>query len=54
MTSLNQSLEKHHKPIIYTLTIMLAFFAIACTFDAAIPVCHYLFGCDHAMHLAIG
>jgi hypothetical protein len=26
------------------------FFAAACTFHDVIPICHYLFGCDHGMH----
>jgi hypothetical protein len=29
---------------------LLAFFVLACTFHDVIPVCHYLFGCDHGMH----
>jgi hypothetical protein len=25
-------------------------FLTACLFHDVIPICHYLFGCDHAMH----
>jgi hypothetical protein len=28
------------------------FFAAACTFHDVIPICHFLFGCDHGMHAA--
>jgi hypothetical protein len=27
------------------------FFAAACTSHDILPVCHYIFGCDHNMHL---
>lgn len=50
MNAINESLEKHHRPIIYALTFSLLFFAAACTFHTAIPVCHYIFKCDHNMH----
>ncbi len=52
MTAINESLETHHRPIIFSLTFVILFFAASCTFHDIIPVCHYLFGCDHALHLA--
>jgi hypothetical protein len=52
MTAINQSLEKHHRPIIFSLASVILFFAASCMFHDVIPVCHYLFGCDHAMHLS--
>ena len=51
MNAYNQLLEKHHKGIIYSLLFVIAFFVASCTFHDIIPVCHYLFGCDHQMHL---
>jgi hypothetical protein len=29
---------------------VILFFLAACTFHDVIPVCHWLFGCDHLMH----
>jgi hypothetical protein len=51
MHSLNASLEQHNKPIIYSLLFVIVFFAAACTFHESIPNCHYLFGCDHHLHM---
>jgi hypothetical protein len=31
---------------------VVVFFAAACTFNDIIPICHYLFGCDHLLHAA--
>jgi len=52
MNAINQSIEQHHKGIIYSLLFVIVFFVAACTFHDIIPVCHYLFGCDHQVHLA--
>lgn len=51
MSSLNTSLALYHRPIIFSLFIGIVFFAAACTFHDVIPICHYLFGCDHNMHM---
>jgi len=53
MATFNAALERHHRPIIFTLTFIVVFFAAACTFHDLIPVCHYLFGCDHGLHTAM-
>ena len=50
MGTLFGTLEKHHRLIIGVQAFLLAFFVLACTFHDVIPVCHYLFGCDHGMH----
>jgi hypothetical protein len=50
MDSINATLEQHHRPIIFSLTLVVLFFAAACTFHDVIPICHYLFGCDHHLH----
>ena len=51
MGTINQSIEKHHRPIIFSLLFVIVFFAASCTFHDIIPICHYLFGCDHNMHV---
>ncbi len=50
MSTIAASVERHHQLIIAGLTLVIFFFVTACTFHDTIPVCHYLFGCDHAMH----
>ncbi len=50
MTVVSTTIEKHHQKIIAGLLVVIVFFAAACTFHDTIPICHYLFGCDHAMH----
>ena len=50
MAALSATVERHHRAIIAVLVLMIALFLLACTFHDVIPVCHYLFGCDHALH----
>ena len=50
MNAINQTMEKHHRVIIFSLLCFVLFFIVSCTFHDVIPVCHYLFGCDHHMH----
>ena len=50
MTTLTQSVETHHKAIILSLLSLIAVFLVACTFHDVLPICHYVFGCDHAFH----
>lgn len=52
METFNVLLERHHRPIIVTLALVVVFFAAACMFHDVIPICHYLFGCDHGLHAA--
>lgn len=52
MPTVNVVLERHHRPIIFTLAFVVMSFATACTLHDVIPICHYLFGCDHALHVA--
>ncbi len=53
MHTLDALMESHHRPIIFSLMFVIVFFAASCTFHDIIPICHYLFGCDHALH-AVG
>ena len=50
MTTNPTVIDRHSRLIIGVLTFVILFFAVSCTFHDVIPVCHYLFGCDHAMH----
>ncbi len=53
MAALNVWLEKHHKVIIPALGLVVLTMVAACTFHDAIPVCHWLFGCDHNLHAGL-
>jgi len=48
--TLSETVEKNHKLIIGVLGFMVVFFLAACTFHDVIPVCHWLFKCDHLLH----
>lgn len=50
---MNGFIDRNHRAIIYSLAFVVVFFAAACTFHDAIPVCHFLFGCDHSLHTAV-
>jgi len=50
MATFNAVLEMHHRPIIFALAFVVVFFAAACTFHDVLPICHYIFGCDHQLH----
>jgi hypothetical protein len=52
MHAINTWIDQHYRSIIYSLGFVVLFFAASCTFHDVIPVCHYLFGCDHLMHLS--
>ena len=53
MTAFAGAVEKHHKLIILLLAFIILFFLVACIFHDAIPICHWLFKCDHRMHAGI-
>jgi hypothetical protein len=50
MSAFAATVEKHHQLIILALVGVILFFLVACTFNSTIPICHWLFGCDHLMH----
>ena len=52
MDTVNASIARHHRAIILSLAFVVIFFAASCTFHGAIPICHYVFGCDHQLHVA--
>jgi hypothetical protein len=49
-TALIQTVDNHPRLVALSLASVIVFFAVACTFNAAIPVCHWLFHCDHWFH----
>jgi len=49
-TTMSEVIEKNHRLIISILLLANVFFVMACTFHDVLPICHYLFGCDHGMH----
>lgn len=51
MATISATMERPHRLIIAGLFSIIVFFAAACTFHDTIPICHYLFGCDYALHL---
>lgn len=50
MPVIARTIEEHPKLIAAVLAAVILFFATACLLHDIIPVCHYLFGCDHRMH----
>ena len=52
MVTINVWIDKYNRTIIFSLAFVVVFFATSCTFHDIIPVCHYLFGCDHHLHVA--
>ena len=47
MTAIAEAVERHYLGIIYSQLGVILFFALACTFNGVLPVCHWLFNCDH-------
>jgi hypothetical protein len=50
MSAIYQAMEKYHKAIIYTQFGLILLFLFACTFHDVLPICHWLFNCDHMLH----
>ena len=48
MPALTAAIEARHRLIIGSLGAVILFFLAACILNGVIPVCHYVFGCDHA------
>ena len=53
MTALANSVEKHHRLIILSLMSAIVVFLAACTFHDVLPICDYVFGCDHGFHSVV-
>lgn len=50
MTGFNESILRHHRVIIGAQLSLIVLFLVACAFNDLIPICHYVFGCDHDLH----
>ena len=50
MASVIRTVDEHPRVIAATLGLVIVFFLTACVFHEAIPVCHFLFNCDHGLH----
>jgi hypothetical protein len=50
MATLTMAVEEHPKFIIAVLGLVIVFFLAACLLHEVIPICHWVFGCDHGMH----
>ena len=50
MTALANSVERHHRFIIVSLMTLIIVFLVSCAFNGLLPICHYVFGCDHGFH----
>lgn len=51
MSAINDTIERHHRPIIATLGGLILLFLVACLLNDVLPICHYIFGCDHRFHI---
>jgi len=51
MTAVYAVMEKYNKIIIFSLVGVIALFLFACTFNDVLPICHWIFGCDHMVHV---
>jgi hypothetical protein len=50
MTLLATTIERHPKAVIGVLGGVVLFFLAACLLHDWIPICHWVFRCDHRMH----
>ncbi len=50
MSAIAASIEKNHRLIILTLVAVIVFFLVACTLNDVLPICHWIFNCDHLFH----
>ncbi len=50
MSTFALAVERNHRLIIVGLLGVIVLFLFSCTFHDVLPICHYVFGCDHLMH----
>ena len=53
VNAITESIEEHHRLIIFSLSFVLVFMGISCIFHDVIQICHAVFGCDHRIHAAM-
>jgi hypothetical protein len=44
------AIDRNPRLIVGVLGAVVLFFLLACILHDVIPVCHWIFGCDHRMH----
>jgi hypothetical protein len=49
-TRITGTIDTHPRLTAGILATMVLFFLAACLLHDVIPICHWLFGCDHRMH----
>lgn len=51
MAAIAQFIDRNHRVIVYVQFGLIVFFLLACIFNGVLPICHWLFNCDHmVMH----
>ncbi len=50
VTRITDTIDRRPRLIAGVLGALILFFLAACLLHDIIPVCHYVFGCDHRMH----
>ncbi len=50
MTRILTTIDEHPRLITAMLGAVILFFLLACLLNDVIPICHWLFGCDHRFH----
>jgi hypothetical protein len=50
VSRMTNTVDTHPRLIAGVLGLMILFFLAACLLHDVIPICHWLFGCDHRMH----
>ena len=51
MTRVLTTIDEHPRLISGVLLGVVLFFLAACLLNDVIPICHWLFGCDHRFHV---
>lgn len=51
MATINTFLDKYNRAIIFSLFGIIVLFLFACTFHDVLPICHWIFNCDHMLHM---
>jgi hypothetical protein len=50
MGTLSDTIARHPQFVITALTLVILVMVTACVLNEVIPICHYVFGCDHRFH----
>lgn len=50
MATITGSMDKHPRAWITSLAAIVGLMVVSCALNGIIPVCHFLFRCDHSQH----